>query len=159
MVLSATLAAYSSGVICLLSPDIRCALGSACTTYHISVLPFEPLCLSAASVSSGCTWIERSLHASMNLTRRGNSVPVEAYTFSPSRAPLYSSASEVIVLPSRGPSETTDSLPLTPDNSQLSPMFFCPVFTPLKGAIFSPPQTTDLKMFLNLSGYILVAIN
>lgn len=123
MVLSATLASYWAGVTCLANPERRRAPLSASTTYHISVLPFD-LWRSHASASFGCTWIERSCRASMNLISSGNSCPKRAALALPSNAAPWRAISPGRVVPASGPPATTDSLPLTPESSQLSPTCF-----------------------------------
>ena len=120
MVWFATLASYCSGVTCFAKPERRWAPSSVATTYHISVLPFE-WWRSQASLSFGCTWIERSCRASMNLMSSGNSSPKRSKFFLPSSFAPSRAISAGSVMPASGPSATTDSSPLTPDSSQLSP--------------------------------------
>ena len=130
MVLSPTLASYSAGVTCFEKPERRCASLSADTTYHISVLPLD-LWRFHASSSFGCTWIERSCRASMNLISSGNSCPKRSALALPSNAAPWRAISPGRVVPASGPPATTDSLPLTPESSQLSPMLRWSVAIPL----------------------------
>ena len=74
MVPSATIALYCSGVILAFIPQRRLASASEFIMYHISVLPFLSPYFCAFS-SSGCTCIDKSCLASMNLMSNGNSSP------------------------------------------------------------------------------------
>src|SRR5690606_12484767 len=126
--------------------------GSASMIYHISVFPKE-LCLSLARRSSGCSCMERSCLASINLIKMGKSGPNRRMTSRPKRA----SASRAINFSSENPLSvplaTSEISPFTPESSQLSPVISLLIGFPRTSFSFVPPHRRSLRMGLNFNGY------
>src|SRR5690606_32703109 len=126
--------------------------GSASMMYHISVLPRE-LCLALAKRSSGCNCMDRSCFASMNLIRMGNSLPKRSVTSLPSTASESRSINSSREVPFKGPLETSEISPFTPESSQLSPLISLSMGFPNTSFSLVPPQSRSLSIGLNFRGY------
>ena len=132
---------------------MRCASGSACSTYHISVFPNE-LCRFLASSSLGCTWMDKSSRASINLIKMGKSVPKALWTCFPRSSLGYCSINSWRDCPVNLPLATTEMSPFTAETSQLSPVIS--VVIGLLNSVLSlvPPQIRSFKIGWNFNGYI-----
>ena len=142
---------YSAGVTCF--REARTQVRALIRRHHVPHFGLAVLAICGVpmpATSFGCTWIERSCRASMNLISSGNSVAETARSWlcpnsaAPWRCPI--SSGRVDVPAYSGPSATTDSLSLTPDKLPA----FADVATgrwrfPCKGAIFSPPQISAFE--------------
>src|SRR5690606_2681031 len=143
---------YSAFSTFRLNPTMSLEPGSASMMYHISVLPWE-LCLALAKRSSGCSCMDRSCLASMNLIRMGNSVPNRSLTSLPKRASGSRSIKSSSEVPLKGPLETSEISPFTPESSQLSPVISFSMGLPNTSFNLVPPQSRSLSMGLNFKGY------
>src|SRR5690606_6597352 len=143
---------YSAFSTFRLNPTISFEPGSASMMYHISVFPRE-LCLALAKRSSGCSCMDRTCALPIYLIRMGNSFPKRSVTSLPNTASGSRSINSSREVPFKGPLETSEISPFTPESSQLSPLISLSMGLPNTSLSLVPPQRRSLSMGLNFKGY------